>query len=375
MQNPKSADVIVIGAGMAGASAAYFLAEHANVVLLERESQPGYHSSGRSAAMFTEIYGPPVIRALSRASRPFFEAPPGGFTDHPLLTERGAMFIANEDQDAALAHLLEEMGTASPLVQLTRDQAIARMPILRDDYVHQAVLEPDARDIDVHALLSGFISGVGKRGGQRVVNAEVMGISKDADRWRVDTKAGTFEADILVNGAGAWADDIANLAGIATKSLTPRRRTMVVAEAPPGHDMRTWPMTIDVDEQFYIKPDTGRLLISPADETPVQPSDVQPEDLDVAIAIDRASQAISHPINRVAGKWAGLRTFAPDGCPVVGYDGDAPGFFWLAGQGGYGIQTSPALGQVAAQLVLNQPIAGQMVDQGVDCGILNPKRF
>lgn len=349
--------VLVIGAGIAGASLGYHLAQHTQVILLERESQPGAHATGRSAALFSEIYGGPLVRALSRASRAFLESPPPGFTDARLLTPRGSLFIATAEQMQEFATLKSAPDVAAGTRELTGEEARALVPILRAGHVAAALLEPGSMDIDVHALHQGFLRGLRQAGGQVVCNAEVTALRRDGAAWTVTTPAGEFTAEVVVNAAGAWGDAVAAMAGVEPLGLTPCRRTAAMADLPHGITAEAWPMVIDAAETFYFKPDAGRLLLSPADATPTAPCDAQPEDLDVAIAVDRVETATTLELRRVGPAWAGLRTFVRDREPVAGFDGKAPGFFWLVGQGGYGIQTAPALGQVAAALVLGRPPA------------------
>ena len=346
-----TADVLIIGAGIAGASAAYGLAGGAAVILLEREERPGLHATGRSAALFSETYGNAAVRALSRASRPFLIAPPDGFCETPILTPRGALFVAGEAERRVLeAQAAEEPGAFQTL---TGAAARAMVPILRPEASVMGILEAGAMDIDVNALHQGFLRGLRQRGGRVIVDAGVTGLRRENARWIAETPAGAFAAPVVVNAAGAWGDEIAalaGLAGLAPIGLQPKRRTAALIEVP-GHDIAAWPLVIDAGEQWYFKPDAGRLLISPGDETDSAPCDAQPEDLDVAIAADRIERATTLSIRRISHRWAGLRTFAPDRTPVCGFDPRAAGFFWLAGQGGYGIQTSPALARLTADLI------------------------
>lgn len=368
--------VLVIGAGIAGASLGYHLARHAQVILLERESQPGAHATGRSAALFSEIYGGPLVRALSRASRAFLESPPPGFTDARLLAPRGSLFIATADQMEEFAALKSAPDVAAGTRELTGAEARALVPILREGHVTAALLEPGSMDIDVHALHQGFLRGLRQCGGQVVCNAEVTALRRDGAAWTVTTPAGEFTADVVVNAAGAWGDAVAAMAGVEPLGLTPCRRTAAMADLPDGVTAEAWPMVIDAAETFYFKPDAGRLLLSPADATPTAPCDAQPEDLDVAIAVDRVEAATTLELRRVGPAWAGLRTFVRDREPVAGFDSQAPGFFWLVGQGGYGIQTAPALGQVAAALVLGRPpAAGDAVLPDRMDAALSPSRL
>ncbi|HEY5633575.1 MAG TPA: FAD-dependent oxidoreductase [Burkholderiaceae bacterium] len=370
------ADFLVVGGGIAGASLACFLAPHARVVVLERESHPAYHSTGRSAALFSEAYGTRQVRALSCASRPFFDAPPQGFAAHPILTRRGVLTVASLDRLAALhAHLHEVLPLAPGLRLLGGDEACAMFPVLRPEAAAAAVFEPDAFDVDVDALHQGFLRTMRAAGGELRTNAEVREIRRDAGRWRVGTSAGEFEAPVLINAAGAWCDRIAALAGVAPIGLQPRRRAAFVFAPPDGVDTSRWPLLIDVDESFYVKPDAGQLLGSPANADPVEPQDVQPEELDIATGIYRIEQATTLTIRRPTRTWAGLRSFVPDGDLVGGFDPDAEGFFWVAAQGGYGIQTSAAMGQACAALVRGEPIPPQIAAYDLSAADLSPARL
>ena len=362
----QSTDVLIIGAGMAGASAAYFLAPHRRVVLLEREDQPGYHATGRSAAMYSETYGNATVRALTTASKPFYFDPPKGFSDCALVTPRGSLIVGAATDHTQLRAVWQELRTLVPNVQWwTQAEILQHVPVLRPELAHCGVFEPDAMDMDVHAIHQGFLRGAKAAGAQLVCGAGVQQVHHEAGGWRVDTPAGSFFAPVLINAAGAWCDELAQLAGVVTVGLVPKRRTAFTTEAPAGCDISTWPLVIDARETFYFKPDAGVLLVSPANEDPVRAQDVQPEELDVAIAVDRVETATTLQIRQVRRKWAGLRSFVADKTPVVGFAPDAPGFFWLAGQGGYGIQTAPAMGELAAALVQGLPVPADMVALGV----------
>ena len=372
----QQADILIIGGGIAGAAAGFALAPQRRVILLERESQPGYHSTGRSAALFTEAYGNATIRALTKASRAFFMGPPQGFTDHPLLTPRGIITIGRADQkDAVEAGFVEAHRHVKSVRRMTADQACTQLPVMRRDYVAHAFIEPEAMDIDVHATHRGYLRGMTAAGGRIVTDAEVLALGrKDAD-WQVETKAGAFSAPVVINAAGAWCDEIGKLAGLAPIGLVPKRRTALTFDLLAGQDPAPWPSMIDANEQFYFKPDAGRILASPADETPMPPCDVQPDEMDIAILIDRLEQATTFQIRRIAAKWAGLRSFVSDKTLVAGFDKDAPGFFWAAGQGGYGIQTSPTMSRVVGALALGEKLPADLVDAGVTEAALSPARL
>ena len=372
----ETADFIVIGAGIAGASAAYELASDSKVIVLERETQPGYHTTGRSAALYTEVYGNRAIRAITSASRAFFEAPPEGFTEHPLLTPRGTLLIGRDDQEASLAMALDEgRRTVDAVTMIGANELAVKVPFLKPGYAKAAVWEPDARDMDVHAIHHGFLKGLRARGGKVITDAEVMGLSSEGGDWTVETRAGGFRAPVVINAAGAWADVIARMAGARTVGLVPKRRTAFTFDVPEGTHVEGVPAVIDVDETWYIKPESGRLLGSPADETPSEPCDAQPEELDLAIAIDRIEQAMSFGIGRLHSKWAGLRSFVADKTMVAGFARKTPGFFWLAGQGGYGIQTCPGMARIAADLARGRAFPSDVADRGVDASDLSPDRL
>jgi D-arginine dehydrogenase len=369
------ADVVVIGGGMAGASAAYEIAARRRVVLLEREQFCGYHSTGRSAASFTENYGNPVIRRLARASRPFFERPPVGFSEVALVAPRGILTIARTDQVDMLASAFEEGRAFVPdLTEVDISAAMASVPILRRDYVARAFLEPRSRDIDVHAAHQAFLKGLKARGGMLVNDAEVMALHRHDGHWNIQSKAGLFQAAAVVNAAGAWADIVAVAGGVRPIALMPKRRTAFSVDVPAGFDITRWPLVDDVAGQFYFKPDAGRLLVSPADATPSPPTDAQPEEIDVAIGIDRLQRATTLAVQRVTHKWAGLRSFVADGSPVVGWDDEVEGFFWLAAQGGYGIKTAPALARAAAELMASGHLPSDLREAGLDVSDLAPSR-
>ena len=368
-------DVVVVGAGMAGASAAYEMAQERTVLLLERESHPGYHTTGRSAALFSETYGNACIRALTVGSRAFYDGPPPGFTDRPLLSARGVLSLARPDQMGRLQDWAATVADVAPDVHMvSAGDVLTQVPIVRPDYLAGAASEPGARDIDVNALHTGYLRGAKARGVDLVCDAGVQALTRQGDAWLVQTAAGSWEAGLLVDAAGAWADRLAEMAGAARCGLVPKRRTALIVDPPEGMSPKAWPCVIDADETFYFRPDAGRLMASPADETPMEPCDVQPDEMDIAICIDRVQQVANLPVQRIVRSWAGLRSFVADKTPVVGYDPDMPGFFWLAGQGGYGIQTAPAMSRLAASLLARRGVPEDLAALGVREADLAPGR-
>jgi D-arginine dehydrogenase len=360
---------------MAGASVASELTQNGRVLLLEMESQPGYHTTGRSAAVFAPIYGPQPIRALTRASEAFFRSPPDGFTDHALFSPRAILMPARADQMKTLEAMLAEVSGDVLVERLDEVQAREVQPLLREGYAIGGMLDNNGQDIDVHALHRGYLSAFRKAGGVLVNNSKVSAMQRHSGCWRVQVGSEFYASPIVVNAAGAWADVVGAMAGAETIGLVPKRRTALMIAAPAGLETDALPITVDIDEQFYLKPDGKRLLISPANEDPEQPSDVQPDEMDVAICVDRIERAFDLSVRRVENKWAGLRSFVADKAPVAGLSTCVEGFVWLAGQGGYGIQTAPALSRFAASLVLGQPIPRDIAEQGLDPASIAPDRL
>jgi D-arginine dehydrogenase len=352
-------DIIVIGAGIAGASAAAELAADARVVLVETEAQPGYHATGRSAAYYAPSYGNDVVRNLTCASQNFFYRPPAGFSESPLIRDRQALFIARPDQATSIA----DMQAENPeLLRLSGDELLAHVPVLKREVLAQGLLDAVGGDLDVDAILQGYLRLLRQRGGQLLLQSPVTNLAYANGCWQVQAGQVQLKAPLVINAAGAWADPLANMAGLASLGLVPKRRTALLVDAPADMDIRDWPLVIDVDEQLYFKPDAGQLLVSPADETPSEPMDAWPEELDIAVAIDRLLQVVDLDIKTVNQRWAGLRTFAPDKTFVVGLDPRAEGFFWLAGQGGYGVQSSPGMAHLVRHLILGSAPPADFAD-------------
>jgi len=370
-------DIVIVGAGIAGASLGYRLAGQRRVALLERESQPGYHATGRSAAMFMENYGPPQVRALTRASRAFYVDPPRGFSDHLLLLPRGCLYVASHAQTALLQQARQQSHIdADGFAMLGRDETLALVPALRDDAVAGAIYERHAADIDVHELHNGFLSGMRRAGGRLLCDAELVAAARDGEGWQLTLADGrTLYARRLVNAAGAWADQIAEICGVPAIGLQPCRRTVFNFSAPPGMDFDDWPTVVGIDESFYFKPDAGQLLGSPANAEPVPPHDVMAEELDVATGIHHINAMTTLAVRRPKHVWAGLRSFVADGEMVIGEDNYCPAFFWLAAQGGYGIQSAAAVAELAAALLLDLPLPDRLAAAGIALQRLSPQRL
>jgi D-arginine dehydrogenase len=350
-----SSDILVIGGGIAGLSAAAALSNHARVVVLEAEAQIGYHSSGRSATMLHYALGDRLVRALTLASRTFFEDPPAGFTEVPLGHRMPVLVHAREDEREALDALEREIRQFADLDRLDACGVHELCSLLNDDAVHGLVDRNGIR-IDTHALLQGNLRQLRTRGGQLHTGARISRIERSGEAWILSTENGAaFSAPMIVNAAGSWADQVARLANIRPLGLEPKRRTIITFDAPPGIALDALPFCKTVGDELYFAPESGRLFASPMDEGPSDPCDAQPDEYDVALAAYRMEQRTKIKVERIHSRWAGLRTFTPDKHPAVGFAADADGFFWLAGQGGFGLQTSPAMASVTASLIAGEP--------------------
>lgn len=338
--------IVVIGGGIAGLSVAANLAREAEVTVLEAEEALGYHSSGRSAALIEENYGAPPVQALNRASFPLL-------SDGGYLSPRGLLLLGKTDEKAAFDRDAEVLGTHP----LSVAEACDMVPILNPDAIGFAGFHKEAYDIDTDLLLQDFARAVRAAGGKIINKARVTAITRQAHTWLVSTKDQSHEADKIVNAGGAWADTIAQMAGVAPLSIVPHRRSVARVPAPEDHDVSKWPIFFGIGESWYAKPDAGALLISPADEDPVEPHDAWAEDLTLATGIARYQEVVTPEVTRVLSSWAGLRSFAPDRSLVLGPDPDAPDFIWCAAQGGYGMQTSFAAAQLTADLTLGRASA------------------
>ena len=351
----RQADVIVIGGGIAGVSLAGTLAKHRKAIVLEREDHPAYHSTGRSAAVYGPGYGNQAVRLLTAAGEGFFRGPPTDFSETAIFRPRDWVHIATADQLQALAAMKHELGNSVDTIAAADLEAL--VPILKPGYVREGLIDRGGGDLDVDAILQGYLRQMRRNGGELICGAAVEALEYDGRRWLVRTSTDRYAAKVVVNAAGAWADEIALRAGLSPLGLVPKRRTALLLGAPQGMEIGAWPLVVDIDEQFYFKPDAGQIFLSPADETPTPPCDAAPDEMDVAIAIDRFEKATTMRVARVNHKWAGLRVFAPDKTPIAGFDPRCKGLFWLAGHGGYGVQTAPGLSQFAASLILEEKLA------------------
>ena len=371
-------DILVIGGGIAGLSGAARLARSARVVVVEAEEHLGVHASGRSATFFHFGIGNAPVRALTAASRGFFDSPPEEVADAPLAEEWPALFVATEAMLGELDALEAAMGRFTGTVaRVSEEEMKALVPVLRTggEGVVAGLLDRSGRRLEADRLLQAFAKAVKAKGGEVRLGAGLRGLGREGGVWRAETAAGAIEAELVVNAAGAWADEVAAMAGVRPLGLIPLRRTVILFDPPGGVDAARWPFTKTAADEFYMLPQGGRLLASPVDEHPSAPCDAQPEDLDVALAAWRVEQFTTMKVERVAGRWAGLRTFAPDRVPVAGFAPDAEGFFWLAGQGGYGLQTAPAMAEAAEALLSGGQWPERLSRLGVRAEDLAPGRF
>lgn len=362
-------DILVIGGGIAGLSAAAVLAEHAQITLLETEEAVGFHSSGRSATMLHYALGDPLVRTLTLASRPFFDQPPTAFSEAPLGRRMPVLVHGRDDERDGLEALFEAIEPFASIERVDAQGVRDLCPVLQAD---AGIVDRNGLRLDTHALLQGFVRMLRERGGRLVTGARVSAIHREGERWQVETERGKFfSAPVLVNAAGAWADDLARLAGVQTLGLRPLKRTIITFDAPSGLDVSGWPFARTVGEELYVAPESGRLFASPMDEVATEPCDAQPDEYEVALAAFRVEERTTMKVERIHSRWAGLRTFAPDRHPMVGFDPQAPGFFWLAGQGGFGLQTSPAMSAIASSLIAGSawPV------EAVSAQDLSPARF
>ena len=347
-------DYILVGGGIAGASLAAQLSQDARVAILEMEKQPGYHSTGRSAAYFAPAYGNYVVREITAASESFYQEPSEEFTSVPLLRPRGSLFVAEEHQRESVAKLI---GESPHLIEVDSDEIRRQVPIVRSGKLVCGAFDAGGGDLDVDAILQGYLRQFKSNNGEIITACKLLDLRFTNGVWTLQSEKGVYTTPIVINSAGAWADQIANLAGLQPLGIQPYRRTALLVDPPPDLDISNWPLTVDVEEDYYFKPDAGQLLISPADETPSEPCDAHPDDYDIAVVVDRIQQLLDLEVRKINHSWAGLRSFAPDRTFVVGFDPRCSGFFWFAGQGGYGVQVAPALADIGASIMTgNQPV-------------------
>jgi D-arginine dehydrogenase len=364
-------DILVIGGGIAGLSAAAALSSNARVTVLEAEEQIGYHSSGRSATMVHYALGDRLVRELTLASRPFFDDPPADFTEVPIGRPMSVLIHAREDEREALDRLHTELAPFASLDRLDAAGVHELCPLLKENALY-GLADFNGLRLDPHALLQGNLRRLRRNGGELRTGLRAVAIERRGPAWTVISEKGeSLSAPILVNAAGSWADQIAVMAGIRPVSLEPKRRTIITFDAPPGTALESLPFAKTIHDELYFAPESGRLFASPMDEVPSEPTDAQPDDYEVALAAYRMEERTTIKVRQIHSKWAGLRTFTPDKHPAVGFAPDSEGFFWLAGQGGFGLQTSPAMAAITSSLILG--IAWPVADVAAEA--LSPGRF
>lgn len=370
---------IVIGGGIAGLSAAGLLARHGRTLVLEAEEAVGFHSSGRSATMVHYGIGDRAVRALTAWSRNLFQAPPKGFADAPLVTPTVALFVATEEMRPVLDGLHREMARFADAIDTIDEAGMLELcPVLKTGpgALVAGLVDRGGLRLDAHALLHLYARMLRGAGGELLTGRRIEGIARTGDGWEVVAGSGErWSAPVLVNAAGAWVDRVAALAGVRPLGLQPLRRTIIGFDPPPGRDVRGWPFVKTATDAFYMLPEGGRLIASPVDEVPDDPCDAQPEEYDLALAAWRVQEYTSLEVPRIAHRWAGLRTFTSDRVPTAGFAADAPGFFWLAGQGGYGLQTAPAMAAIAEALVTGAPWPDGLAELGASPAHILPARL
>jgi D-arginine dehydrogenase len=372
----RTYDAIVIGGGIAGASVAYALSRDARVLILEMETQPGYHSTSRSAAVVSLAYGPKTWQILTAASAAFYMSPPAGFSHGPLTKPLGALYLARSGEERELqghASALSRRGVVCELIAPSVAKDLA--PVVHMEEFRLGLHEPGCVDLDASALLHGYLNGAKARSAEMILGTRSLVIEQSKGAWRISFRDATVTAPILINAAGAWAGEVAIAAGISDRGVRPLRRTAITFDPPQGYDARRWPMTFDVGETWYFKPEGRHIMMSPCDLTPTPPCDAQPEEFDVAVAVDRIETATSMKVGRLKSRWAGLRTFAADHEAVIGPDPDNPAFVWYAGQGGSGVMASWAGGEACAALALGRQLPAAISDLDLTIGMISPARL
>ena len=368
-------DFLIIGAGMSGASAAFELAASGSVALIEAEKTPGYHSTGRSAALYTRNYGVPIVQRINAASHDFFMTPPPGFTEYPLLTPRGSLTVAAPGDEERLAATLALSSPGNEIALISAAQALSLAPVLRPEGVGAAALERGVMDMDVAALHQGYLRGLRRRGGMIACGSRIDSLERRGGMWILTAGDTTFSGRIVVNAAGAWADEIGAMAGATRLNLVPKRRTAILIDPPSGLELSTMPAVEFIDGEAYFKPDAGKIMVSPGDQTPAVPHDVQPEEWDVAVVVEWLESRTTLAVHRISHSWAGLRSFVDDEVPVLGFDGRVDDFFWLAGQGGFGIMMAPALSKAAHSLIVGGTLPLELRSKDIQERDLSPARL
>lgn len=368
-------DYLIIGAGISGAAAAYELRTHGTVAVIEAEGSAGYHSTGRSAALFTGNYGDPIVQLINQASSAFFQNPPIDFCDTPLLTPRGQLTVAMPGDIEKLTPILQQSTPAAPINMLSAAEACELAPLLNPEHVEAAAFEAGVADIEVANLHQAYLRAAKQNSANIISSMRINNIIRKDGTWHVSGNNQTIIGKTIINAAGAWADQVALMAGARAAELVAKRRTVIIIDPPEGINIANLPAIDFADNNSYIKPEAGKLMASPGDETPIEPQDVQPEELDIAVLVDWLERRTLIKMRRVNHSWAGLRTFASDNLPIVGYDPLIENFFWLAGQGGYGIMMAPALGQATASLITCGTMPDNLLSMGMKEANISPRRL
>ncbi len=371
-------DFIIVGGGVAGLSAAYNLSKIGKVVVLEREESIGYHSSGRSASLFHLGIGNSKVKSLTYYSNEFFQNPGESFSEIPLTSPSSLLLVVRPGQEELIESELPKIREFSPKASIVDIEGISKLvPVISKDHsdINIGIFDESAYRLDAHALLQGYSKGIKKNGGLITNNANVNNISQSGSTWQVQTEDTEYVASILINAAGAWGDELAKMANVEPIGLSPLKRTLISFDPPEDSQIENWPFVRSLAEEFYFLPESGRILASPADETPITACDAQPDEYDIALAAYRIEEMTSMAVKHIHHKWSGLRTFSPDRVPVAGFDDKKSGFFWLVGQGGYGLQTAPAMADITSSLISGADFPARLFDMGITSNDVSPSRF